>query len=395
MKHRMRLVIMGLGTWALASLAAWAQTGLPVQIFTKRVEADPNKDYRLTPENGPWLIMAATFSAAQEEELPQAEAQARELILELRREYNLPAYLYRFRFDYSRERVLDATGPARRFRQVRYRRGNQTEEIAVLVGNYPSVDDPKAQRDLRLIKSLYPKALSIPLRAKQGKKTYQQLAAYRLAQAQVDPEQLRQDLISRLGLKGPIFIRNNRRVLGPMGSAFLTRNPLLPDEPIRAHVIDEFVYRLNKDLPYSLLKCPGRYTVRVATFTGATVVDPEKINKVLEGKARLKSRLAQAAEMAHRLTEALRAKGYEAYEFHDRYSSIVTVGSFPSVGQELPGGKIQLHPGIVQIIRKFGAVRTAAGQLQPRTLVGIPFDIQPLPIRVPQYSPAVDYSRGF
>ena len=31
---------------------------------------------------------------------------------------------------------------------------------------------------------------------------------------------------------------------------------------------------------------------------------------------------------AHKMTVALRAKGYEAYEFHDRYASIVTVGSY-------------------------------------------------------------------
>ena len=38
--------------------------------------------------------------------------------------------------------------------------------------------------------------------------------------------------------------------------------------------------------------------------------------------------LEEAAENAHILTESLRQQGYEAYEFHDRDQSIVTVGSF-------------------------------------------------------------------
>jgi len=46
----------------------------------------------------------------------------------------------------------------------------------------------------------------------------------------------------------------------------------------------------------------------------------------------MKSELEAAAEKAHRLAKALRMKGYDAYEFHDRYASIVTVGSFNSAG---------------------------------------------------------------
>ncbi len=366
----------------------------PARLFAKKVEADPNKDYRLRSEHGPWMIMAATFSAAEEAEMSAAEAQARELVLELRREHNLPAYIYHITFDHSKDVALDATGPARRLRRVRYQRGNRTREIAVLVGNYPTVDHPRAQQDLKYIKYLYPKSLSIPQLAKRGRKTYQQLAAYRLAQAQVDPDKLRQDLASRLGIKSPFFVRNNRRAMGPMGSAFLTKNPLLPDEPIQEHLIDEFVYRLNKNVPHSLLKCPGKYTVRVATFSGSSTVDPQKIKQVMEGKAQLKSRLVQAAEMAHRLTEALRAKGYHAYEFHDRYRSIVTVGGFQSIGRELSDGKIELNPEVLQVIRKFAATRAPDGKIVPRTLLGIPFDVQPIPIRVPRYSPAVDYGRG-
>ena len=55
------------------------------------------------------------------------------------------------------------------------------------------------------------------------------------------------------------------------------------------------------------------------------------------------SALEEAGEAAHKLVEVLRNQGYEAYEFHDRGSSIVTVGSFDSVGTPRADGKIEIY----------------------------------------------------
>ena len=57
-----------------------------------------------------------------------------------------------------------------------------------------------------------------------------------------------------------------------------------------------------------------------------------------------------AAEKAHRLTKALRAKGFQAYEFHDRYSSAVTVGSFSEATVSRVGGGSQWTPEVAKII---------------------------------------------
>ena len=54
----------------------------------QRVEADAGTDYTLKDENGPWLILAASFSG------PQGEDQARELVMEIRSSFQLPAYYY-------------------------------------------------------------------------------------------------------------------------------------------------------------------------------------------------------------------------------------------------------------------------------------------------------------
>jgi hypothetical protein len=110
--------------------------------------------------------------------------------------------------------------------------------------------------------------------------------------------------------------------------------------------------------------------------------------------------LDKAAEKAHKLAYALREEGVEAYEFHDRHESIVTVGSFDSIGQPLPDGKTELHPGVLQIMQTYGADRTPlpgmAGQLglRPKTLKGISFDAQPLPVEVPRVSLGAAYSSG-
>jgi hypothetical protein len=114
------------------------------------------------------------------------------------------------------------------------------------------------------------------------------------------------------------------------------------------------VYEMNKDIDppeQSLLACKGKYTVQVATFTGAVVMDQKKIREVQNGLSQIDSRLAEAATKANQLARALRQKGYEAYEFHDRHASIVTVGSFDTAGTPRPDGKLEMNPTMLRIIQ--------------------------------------------
>ena len=151
---------------------------------------------------------------------------------------------------------------------------------------------------------------------------------------------------------------------------------------------------MNKDVEHSLLDCPGKYTVQVAHFTGEVIINQNEIRAIetgaKPGPESTKQGLAGAAEKAHKLTEALRIKGYDAYEFHDRCASLVTVGSFDSVGTPRPDGKIEINPMVHRIIEVFRAqslnVAGQPGPLQPRSLVGIYFDVQPIPVEVPKRS---------
>ena len=60
------------------------------------------------------------------------------------------------------------------------------------------------------------------------------------------------------------------RKRGPMGQAFFTRNPLLPREYFVPKGVDTFVAKMNEGVEHSLLDCPGRQTIQVATFRGKT-----------------------------------------------------------------------------------------------------------------------------
>ena len=108
------------------------------------------------------------------------------------------------------------------------------------------------------------------------------------------------------------------------------------------------------------------------------------------------SALAEASKKAHELTAALRLKGFEAYQFHDRYASIVTVGSFDSVGTRRPDGKVEINPQIHLIMKTFGMGAESQvglqGSVRAKSVVGIPLDVQPIPVKVPKRSLAAEHN---
>src|SRR6185369_4029573 len=102
--------------------------------------------YTVTENNGPWMIMATVFRGENSAE------DARALVYELRSKYNLPAYSHSKAFDYSKPiagRGLDPYGNPKR---MKYQSSKVEKEVAVLVGDYATVDDPAAQKALAKIK---------------------------------------------------------------------------------------------------------------------------------------------------------------------------------------------------------------------------------------------------
>lgn len=346
----------------------------------KHVEAEEGKDYPLTEECGPWLILAVTFLGEN------AEQQAKDLVYEIRKEYKLPAYTHAMNFDFTegvQGRTVNQYGrPA----TMKYRRGKNYEEIAVLVGDFSAVDDADAQRVLKELKVSEP----VCMQPSEDNPSAQPLGRYREVQKQVLSaiDEYKRDM----GMKASKTARERLRH-GPLAHAFVTTNPLLPREYFVPSGVDPLVVRMNEQVEHSLLDCPGQYTVQVATFKGQVVVDPKEIAAVESGAQELDSNLAEAAQKAHELTQALIAKGYDAYEFHDRYMSIVTVGSFNSVGSPRADGKIEINPQIHRIMETFGGKQTG-GAVSPKTIAGVALDVQPVPVKVPKQSISAMYSRS-
>jgi hypothetical protein len=335
----------------------------------KRVESNSNRPYDLTKDHGPWMILAASFSGES------AEQQAHELVLELRREFQLPAYVHRQTYDFTQPvqgKGFDETG---RPRQMKYNTAAKYDAVAVLVGDFASVEDPNLDKALEKLKYAFPVCLDPKKRPSrsEGISILRDIRDY-YHRVHSDPD---------------------KKKRGPMGAAFATRNPLLPEEYFVSGGLDKFVVDMNKDLQYNLLKCPGRYSVRVATFRGQGTMNLQQMAAM-----GVTDELDKAAEKAHKLTLALRKQGIEAYEFHDRHESVVTIGSFDSVGTPRQDGKTEINPAVLQIMQTYGAERMAmpgmAGQLalQPKRLEGISFDAQPLPVETPQASIGAAYAEG-
>ena len=361
--------------WTLAAFVAPAEADSPWQRMTlfKKLEADPYNAYRLSEQQGPWLILATTFTGEQ------AADDAQKLVYELRSSFKLPAYSHRMDFDFqagTKGRGVDQFGAPKK---MKYRVTRATE-VAVLIGDFSALDDPQARKTLDKVRYFQPDCMT----RKGEEQTWTK-------DRTVKGWRSLQQALTR-GKDG--------QTVGPMAHAFITSNPLIPDDYFKPKGLDKMIVDMNKPLKHSLIHCPGKYSVRVATFGSPAIpIVGEDKEKEAQATRIIHGTLEDAAEKAHKLSEALRAKGYEAWEFHDRTSSMVCVGSFDSVGSPRTDGKIEINPQIHLIMETFGAEKKMApGQApivgQPKTMVGVTFDVQPLPVEVPRASISADYTAG-
>lgn len=297
------------------------------------IEAVRGKEYKLTPKHGPWMIMVASFRDVKDDQrkekgLSAAEAAA-ELVYELRTN-GIPAYT--FAQDGKVEKI-DTIDRLNRPDQRIY--AAQRDMICVLAGNYElstsnltgesgkvggkltEKDDKIAEDTLRYVKAYFPKFMK---EEKSG-------AIFRLTP----------------GRKGPL------------SGAFLTINPLLKPTDVVQRKADPEVLALNSGIDNALVSLKKPYTVKVATFSGRSVTplgnsmfagNIERFDQKLAKPSDADSYdLNRAGEDATQLAHALRARQFEAYVYHDRFQSIVTVGGFDSPDD----------PRIRQIVANLGA----------------------------------------
>ncbi|MFM8734111.1 MAG: hypothetical protein ACKOC8_02810 [Pirellulales bacterium] len=377
--RRLALVAVAAACALAGHSSAHGQGGwLPTSWFSSG-DVDPKAMYPLAEKDGPWLVLATTFRGEG------ARDDARKLVQELRSSQRLQAYTHEKAFDYTGEQRGMGLNPDGTPKRMRYAQAGQVVEVAVLVGDFASCDDPRGQKILQKVKGLRPKSLE-----------------------SVGNDRLENEFLQA----NREHVRPPADGTQPLRAAILIPNPLLPADYFSRQQVDEFVTEMNADVAHSLLDCPGRYTVRVATFTGAGtfntsagsveadsagngLVDVSRFLEALKGNGwkdpqvrgvQQESRLVEAADRAHRLTESLRKHGWPAWEFHDRDSSIVCVGSIDQLVVPGPGGRQSPHPEIARIVGALGPdpAALARGQILPRSFDGIMLDVQPKPIDVPR-----------
>ena len=105
---------------------------------------------QLSEIDGPWMILAATFTGAE------GETQARTLADELTAEIGVQTFIHREDFKFGGKRL--PTGPDGKSR--RYANESDYVAFAVLVGEYDSVDHPQLIKDLKRIKASKPKSMT-------------------------------------------------------------------------------------------------------------------------------------------------------------------------------------------------------------------------------------------
>src|SRR5688500_1373786 len=192
----------------LAAEAAAAPPWATLIPFT-RIEAHPQQSYQLTESCGPWMIMCTSFAG------PTADQQAHDLVIEVRQQLKLEAYTFRQTFDFTEPTEGIGWNRYGERKRMRYLNQARFDEIAVLVGNFASVDHPDIEKALETIKHAQPATLG----EKYGAKSSQRFAGLRTIYRTVtlNPEQKQK---------------------GPMGAAFITKNPLLPEGYFHAEGLD-------------------------------------------------------------------------------------------------------------------------------------------------------------
>lgn len=354
-----------IGGWA-ERLAAAPPSLLRIFGKTPAAQAAAEDPRKLTEVDGPWMILAASFAG------PDGRRQAESLAEELQRDLGVSAFIHEENFDFTGR--IDRPGTEGRV--VRYANQSRYQAFAVLVGEYDSIDHPQLVRDLKRIKSARPQVFE---------SVVAESAAETSPETPLDAvRSLQKSLLERVG----------KTTSGPMSNAFATTNPLLPEEYFLIPEVDSFVMGLNSEVEHSLLDNPGKFTVVVATFSGFAAIADGNPKRSFEPSS---ERMDTCAVNADTMVRELRKQGVEAYQFHDRTRSLVTIGSFDQLGDARPGGAFEYAPAIRQVMAEYRAGGDAKPSqfgpvIRAKHVASLPFDVKPTPIAVPRKSKRSLYS---
>jgi len=313
----------------LALLLALAAVGASPAAAANKIEAIRGKSYPLTAKHGPWMIkVASLFEEAEHQEV----AIVNELVYQLRKK-GIPAYTHRTTEESEDVESLDRQGRARHRKMT-----SQRAMIAVLAGNYRSEGDKSRQPGT------------------DSWEVGQQTLKYIKDKKKFNPDMT----VEWKGIDVTVPL--------PISKAFLVKNPLLPPDELAKRNRDPLILKLNSGIDHSLFENKGKFTLIVASFFGKSQVAPKKFQQFENMfKDESKVSLDAAADESWKVMSTLRQLGFDAYVYHDRYKSIVTVGSFKSPND----------PEIQRLVDKFRAKEERDPKTGKPMLLAVNLQIDP------------------
>ena len=254
----------------------------------------PRQGLCRVPRSGALDGLAASFSG------PEAPRQAHELIMQLRRQYNYPAWLFNRAEEQRRqqeEQLRNAHTNIFGFTETAPRRTSIQEQCAVLIGGFATMED--AHKALDYFKQLKakPEAGGDPAGGAQKPSGTQQ---------------------------APISL---------LANCFVVRNPTVPLDQTPVREEEQFLKEINEGEQLSLIhQCRKPWTLVIKEYQGAAVIQTGATSSSFLDKLGFSKKaggtLSAAALNAHNMAEALHKFGFPAYVLHTRYSSIVCIGGF-------------------------------------------------------------------
>jgi hypothetical protein len=280
------------------------------------------------------MIMVAAIHPLRgggDDGLSPAEA-ADQVVYDLR-EQGIPAYTYAIDTETETLSTVDRNGERKNMLMASLRGG-----VCVLAGNFPSADDPRMARALRDIKTKAKCPTLEPVAATGG---------------------------TARTRTGGFFQVTPGRPRSPLTRAFVTVNPMLNAEQVRrlSPIRDPLLASMNGGEAFSLHKCPKSYSVVVKEFRGKTLTQVSGTKSADVGERVEVSRsLNEAGRQAWELCQVLRNRDkVDAYVWHDRHRSVVTVGGFDNARD----------PAALRTARKYAAKIGQQGTMEP-ILITVP-----------------------
>jgi hypothetical protein len=295
------------------------------------VEADPNKEYRLGPKEGPYMILIASFHGDGDDEATSAYGEARKLVYELRSRYHFNAYLFNRAEQEKAARDKQLQEFHARYGDAKIKKVRVVNEWAVVIGNWPTHEEAE--------KFLYGTIKDRPDKKKPPNERTVPKAKL------PPPESVRKTSFFTVMPSGTKARTDDGRETAveteeqnPFSRAWVIRNPLAGTDAALVAGQEEqaIAAKLNS---YSLKNCPKTHTLVVMDFY---YVVPEAQAKSASGfmshlnpfpsdkDANLVLDRPAAVKAAVQFADALRARGLgqEVYLWRTNRKILVTVGGF-------------------------------------------------------------------